>query len=137
MYGRDIPYLRTLNLVQFLPTIWLLISEMPIRKDKHLSTCAVCAGPHLTELHTCTLDTCRQGILCTHPSIKCVNCDAPHKATDPECRTRTKIQLDPKLNGRSPAPSRAWRFCLKGAPGQLKNGTVVQMLNCARGEQHI
>jgi hypothetical protein len=32
------------------------------------------------------------------------------------------------------ARSRAWGFCLKGAPGQLKNGTVVQMLNCARGE---
>jgi hypothetical protein len=32
------------------------------------------------------------------------------------------------------APSRAWRFCLKGAPGQLKNSTVVEMLNCARGE---
>jgi hypothetical protein len=62
-------------------------------KDKHLPTCAVCAGPHLTELHTCTLDTCRQGILCTHPPIKCVNCDAPHKATDPECSTRTNIQL--------------------------------------------
>jgi hypothetical protein len=57
---------------------------------------AVCAGPHLTELHTCTLDTCRQGILCTHPPIKCVNCDAPHKATDPECPIRTKIQLDLK-----------------------------------------
>jgi hypothetical protein len=25
-------------------------------------------------------------------------------------------------------------FGLKGAPGQLKNGTVAQMLNCARGE---
>jgi hypothetical protein len=32
------------------------------------------------------------------------------------------------------ALSRAWRFCLKDAAGQLKNGTVVQMLNRARGE---
>jgi hypothetical protein len=56
----------------------------------------VCTGPHLAELQTCTLDTCRQGILCTHPPIKCVNCDAPYKVTDPECPTRTKIQLDLK-----------------------------------------
>jgi hypothetical protein len=68
----------------------------PFEKDKRLPACAVCAGPHLTELHTCTLDTCRQEILCTHPPIKCVNCDEPHKATDPECPTRTKIQLDLK-----------------------------------------
>jgi hypothetical protein len=32
------------------------------------------------------------------------------------------------------APSRAWGLCLKGAPGQLKSGTVVQILGCARGE---
>jgi hypothetical protein len=76
----------------------------PFEKDKHLPTCAVCAGPHLTELHTCTLDTCRQGILCTHPPIKCVNCDAPHKATDPECPTRTKIQLDLKAKWQTSEP---------------------------------
>jgi hypothetical protein len=31
----------------------------PFEKDKHLPTCAICAGPHLTELHTCTLDPCK------------------------------------------------------------------------------
>jgi hypothetical protein len=36
------------------------------------------------------------------------------------------------------APSRAWRFCLKGAPLQLKNVTVVQMLTVQEvKEQHI
>jgi hypothetical protein len=49
------------------------------KKDKHLPTCAVYVGPHLTELHTCTLDTCRQGILCTHPPIK-----EWHRCTDAE-----------------------------------------------------
>jgi hypothetical protein len=28
----------------------------PFEKDKHLPTCAICAGSHLTEVHTCTVD---------------------------------------------------------------------------------
>ena len=54
--------------------------------------CAVCAGPHETREHPCALPVCRKGPACTHPPIRCVNCDAPHKATDPNCPERVKIR---------------------------------------------
>jgi hypothetical protein len=67
-----------------------LSQRCAFKKVQYLPACTVCAGPHLIEIHTCTLDTCKQGILCTHPPIKYINCDAPHKVTNLEC---TKIQL--------------------------------------------
>jgi hypothetical protein len=56
------------------------------------SCCAVCAGPHETREHPCTLPTCKKGPACTHPPIRCVNCNAPHKASDPNCPERIKLR---------------------------------------------
>jgi hypothetical protein len=65
--------------------------KCPAQKGNSPPTCAVCAERHATELHVCTIGNCKQGILCTYPPIKCINCDSPHKATDLECPTRIKI----------------------------------------------
>jgi hypothetical protein len=56
------------------------------------SCCAVCAGPHNTREHPCTLPTCKKGPTCTHPPIHCANCNAPHKANDPNCPERIKLR---------------------------------------------
>jgi len=56
------------------------------------SRCAVCAGPHETREHPCTLPICKKGPACTHPPICCANCDAPHKASDPNCPERIKLR---------------------------------------------
>jgi hypothetical protein len=56
------------------------------------SRCAVCANPHNTREHPCTLPTCKKGPACTHPPIHCVNCNAPHKANDPNCPERIKLR---------------------------------------------
>jgi hypothetical protein len=54
--------------------------------------CAVCASPHNTRDHPCTLPACKKGPTCTHPPIRCVNCNAPHKANDPHCPERIKLR---------------------------------------------
>jgi len=54
--------------------------------------CAVCAGPHETKEHPCMLPICKKGPAYTHPPIQCVNCDAPHKASDPNCPERIKLR---------------------------------------------
>jgi len=54
--------------------------------------CAVCAGPHNTRDHPCTIPACKKGPTCTHPPIRCVNCNAPHKANDPNCPERIKLR---------------------------------------------
>jgi hypothetical protein len=54
--------------------------------------CAVCAGPHETKDHPCSLPACRKGPTCTHPPICCANCNTPHKATDPNCPERIKAR---------------------------------------------
>jgi len=54
--------------------------------------CAVCAGPHNTRDHHCTIPACKKGPTCTHPPIRCVNCNAPHKANDPNCPERIKLR---------------------------------------------
>jgi hypothetical protein len=54
--------------------------------------CAVCAGTHSTREHPCTLPTCKKGPACIHPPIRCVNCNAPHKANDPNCPERIKLR---------------------------------------------
>ena len=59
------------------------------RKDP---CCAVCAGTHKTSEHPCTLPICRKGPTCTHPPILCVNCNAPDKASDPNCPVRIKLR---------------------------------------------
>jgi hypothetical protein len=54
------------------------------------ATCAVCADSHYTSEHPCKFETCNAGPNCTHPPIKCINCAAPHKATDPNCPEKVK-----------------------------------------------
>jgi hypothetical protein len=60
--------------------------------------CAVCADAHETKEHPCTLPICKKGPACTHPPIRCANCDAPHKASDPNCPERIKIREITKTN---------------------------------------
>jgi hypothetical protein len=55
--------------------------------------CAVCAKPHPTKEHPCTVSSCKKGPACTHPPIKCAVCGNAHKASDPNCPTRTKMEL--------------------------------------------
>jgi len=55
--------------------------------------CAVCASPHETKEHLCTLPTCKKGPACTHPPIRCANCNTPHKTSDPNCPERIKIRI--------------------------------------------
>jgi hypothetical protein len=62
------------------------------------SCCAVCAGPHETREHPCTLPICKKCPACTHPPIRCVNCNAPHKASDPNCPERIKLRTLTKTN---------------------------------------
>ncbi|HEX8350304.1 MAG TPA: hypothetical protein VF598_10105, partial [Hymenobacter sp.] len=47
--------------------------------------CAVCAEPHPTISHVCTVPRCRQGPMCVHPPLKCTNCHSPHRASDKNC----------------------------------------------------
>jgi len=56
------------------------------------SCCAVCAGPHETREHPCTLPACKKGSACIHPPIRCANCNLPHKARDPNCPERIKLR---------------------------------------------
>jgi len=61
--------------------------------------CAICAGPHNTREHPCTLPTCKKGPACTHSPICCVNCNKPHKANDPNCPERIKLRNFNKATG--------------------------------------
>jgi hypothetical protein len=54
--------------------------------------CAVCTGSHNTREHPCTLPVCKKGPACTHPPIRCVNCNALYKANDPNCLKRIKLR---------------------------------------------
>jgi hypothetical protein len=56
-------------------------------------TCAVCALPHPTREHPCTIGNCKAGHSCNHPPIRCTNCQQPHKASDRNCPTYVKIAL--------------------------------------------
>jgi len=60
--------------------------------------CAVCAEPHETKEHPCSLPICKKGPACTHPPIRCANCDALHKASDPNCPERIKLREITKIN---------------------------------------
>jgi hypothetical protein len=70
----------------------------PAALCRNNSRCAVCADPHETKEHPCTLPICKKGPACTHPPIRCANCDAPHKASDPNCPERLKIREFNKAN---------------------------------------
>ena len=63
-------------------------------------TCAVCARNHFTKSHSCPIPNCKQGQLCVHPPIQCINCKAPHKATDKACPARAKALLAARLQNK-------------------------------------
>jgi hypothetical protein len=65
--------------------------------------CAVCAEPHPTISHVCTVPRCRQGPMCVHPPLRCTNCHSPHRASDKNCPARTKagIQARPSRRRRN------------------------------------
>jgi len=65
----------------------------PAALCRHEARCAVCAGPHETREHPCSLPNCKKGPSCTHPPIRCANCNSPHKASDPNCPERAKFRL--------------------------------------------
>jgi hypothetical protein len=60
--------------------------------------CAVCADPYETKEHPCTLPIWKRGPACTHPPIRCANCDTPQKASDSNCPERLKIREFNKAN---------------------------------------
>jgi hypothetical protein len=64
----------------------------PAALCRNNSCCAVCAGSHETREHPCTLPICKKGPACTHPPIRCANCNSPHKASDPNCPERIKLR---------------------------------------------
>jgi len=55
------------------------------------SCCAVCVDLHETKEHLCALPICKKGPTCTHPPIRCANCDTPHKTSDPNCLAHFKL----------------------------------------------
>ena len=63
----------------------------PAALCRNASRCAVCAEPHETKDHPCNLPICKKGPACTHPPIRCANCNTSHKATDPNCPERIKL----------------------------------------------
>jgi hypothetical protein len=65
----------------------------PAALCQNASRCAVCAEPHATKDHPCSLPVCKKGPACTHPPIRCFNCNAPHKASDPNCPERIKLRI--------------------------------------------
>jgi len=71
----------------------------PAARCRNDSCCAVCASPHNTREHLCNLPTCLEGPTCIHPPISCVNCNAPHKANDPNCPERIKLRNSNKATG--------------------------------------
>jgi hypothetical protein len=59
----------------------------PAALCKAAPACAICAQPHLTHHHPCTIPGCPKGRRCTHPPFCCALCQQPHKATDRSCST--------------------------------------------------
>ena len=55
-------------------------------------TCGVCAEPHSTKAHPCSIPACKAGPACSHPPIRCASCNAPHKSSDANCPYRLKVQ---------------------------------------------
>jgi len=71
----------------------------PAALCQNYTCCALCAGSCESREHPCTLPTCRKGPTCTHPPIRCANCNSPHKATDPNCPERVKLRTFNKATG--------------------------------------
>jgi hypothetical protein len=70
--------------------------------------CAVCAAQHSSKDHLCLRTDCNGGLTCTHFDIKCILCNGQHKATDPKCPEKVKIEIAEKARKEaltSPQPS--------------------------------
>jgi hypothetical protein len=65
----------------------------PAALCRNEARCAVCVGVHETKNHPCAFPNCKMGPACTHPPIRCANCNNPHKASDPNCPERIKVRL--------------------------------------------
>jgi len=76
----------------------------PTTLCRNETCCAVGTGPHNTREHPCTLPTCRKGPACTHPLIRCINCNAPHKANDPNCPECLKLRNYSRIATMGDAP---------------------------------
>jgi hypothetical protein len=56
--------------------------------------CAVCAANHLTSEHPCSSAGCKGGYPCLHQSLKCANCQGPHRSTDRNCPEKVKVSQE-------------------------------------------
>jgi hypothetical protein len=65
--------------------------------------CAVCAQQHPTRNHPCAIGNCKAGHSCSHPPIRCANCQQPHKASDRNCPTYVKIMMALRRDNAVPA----------------------------------
>ena len=86
-------------------------------------TCGVCGKEHATRFHPCPAPDCRGGGRCTHPPMRCVNCEnSLHTSISPQCPSRekarqrhlstgaqteydTSIQIDPPVSPPHDGPS--------------------------------
>ena len=63
--------------------------------------CQLCAAEHNTRHHVCP--TCQTtGKPCSHTTLKCANCQGPHKANSPTCQTLLDINKASKDNKATP-----------------------------------
>ena len=63
--------------------------------------CQLCTGKHNTRHHVCP--TCQTtGKPCSHTTLKCANCQGPHKANSPTCQTLLNINKASKDNKATP-----------------------------------
>jgi hypothetical protein len=76
----------------------------PAALCKAATACAICAQPHLTHHHPCTIPGCPKGRRCTHPPLCCALCQQPHKATDRSCPTYLALARSEDEPGPSDAP---------------------------------
>jgi hypothetical protein len=64
----------------------------PKEMCKNPTRCCHCSGDHHSTKHPCDTEGCKGGLRCPHPPMLCVNCHAPHKATDSACPSKAKAQ---------------------------------------------
>ena len=70
-----------------LPSIW-----PPSRPpSKHTPVCRMRRTPR-DEKPPLQPPNSKKGPACTHPPIRCANCNTPHKASDPNCPERIKLR---------------------------------------------
>jgi len=94
------------------------------------SCCAVCADLHETKEHPCVLPICKKGPTCTHPPIRYTNCDAPHKASDPNCLARIKLHDITKTNTNTVNKGDAPMAGVTAYMALFASVGLVQLLNC-------